>query len=287
MQRIIIHRLLLLTLCLITAANYTKGQDSILVVSDSSLAIVDTTETTISNFIDTTKGLQLHMVAIEGGSFMMGSDLEVEEQPIHEVILDDYYIGMFEVTQHQWKTIMGHNPSRYKGDSLPVEQISWNTVQRFLTKLNTLTGKNYRLPTEAEWEYAARAGTSSLFHFGDCLSTDQANYNGNFPYKTCPTGVYRKKHLPVGSFAPNAWGLYDIHGNVWEWCNDIYADEYYKSSPKENPQGAEKGTYRVIRGGGWGYFADGCRSANRGFYGASISYDGIGLRLVCSKDCLE
>jgi len=288
-------------LCLIAFVFIPSGtsQDTATVIIRDSLVLSTTESDTLLadssamplpthiNFTDTTKGLNINMIAIEAGSFMMGSDLEEEEQPIHLVSLDEFYIGKFEVTQAQWVKIMGYNPSKNKGDSLPVEQISWNSVQKFITKLNQLTGKTYRLPTEAEWEYAARAGTETLFHMGNCLSPSDANYNGNFPYKKCEKGIYRRKQLPVGSFEPNAWGLYDIHGNVWEWCNDIYSDNYYKISPEQNPKGAEKGVYRVIRGGGWGYFADGCRSANRGFYGGSISYDDIGFRLACSADCLK
>lgn len=281
--------LLLLTLLFILIGNSFSQEiaspDSINSINDSTFASSDSVElvNSFTDFIDTTSGLNIEMIAIKGDSFMMGSNFEVEEQPIHQVILDDYYIGRFEFTQRQWKIVMGHNPSRYKGDSLPVEQISWNTVQRFLVKLNELTGKDYRLPTEAEWEYATKAGTNTPFNVGECLSSDEANYNGNFPYLKCDKGVYRKKTLPIGTFAPNAWGLYDTHGNVWEWCHDIYSDDYYKISPGKNPQGAAKGTYRSIRGGGWGYFADGCRTANRGFYGGSISYDGIGFRLACTR----
>ncbi len=251
---------------------------------ESNSSNVDTiSESSFLNYIDTTVNINLEMIAIKGGAFNMGSNFREEEQPIHKVYLDDFYIGKFEVTQKQWLAIMSYNPSRYKGSNLPVEQVSWKKVAEFLVKLNNLTGKKYRLPTEAEWEYSTRAGTTSNFNTGDCLTSTHANYNANYPLKNCEKGEYRKKEIKVGSFMPNNWGLYDTHGNVWEWCNDWYSEDYYKESPENNPKGPTSGTYRVMRGGGWGYFAAGCRSANRGFYGATISYDDLGFRVVHSK----
>lgn len=233
------------------------------------------------NFTDTTLALNIEMVAIKGGSFNMGSNMAEKEQPIHTVSLRNYYIGKYEVTQRQWHIVMGYNPSKVVGDSLPVEQVSWKNVQLFLTRLNKLTGKNYSLPSEAQWEYAARAGTTTHFNTGNCLSTDDANYNGTSPLIGCEKGIYRRKEVPVGSFKPNNWGLYDVHGNVWEWCSDYYAEDYYKNSPAQDPKGPNSGSYKIIRGGGWGYFGAGCRSAYRGFYGPTLSFDDIGFRLVC------
>jgi len=160
----------------------------------------------------------------------------------------------------RWKAIMGKNPSNFKNcDDCPVESVSWNDIQEFLKKLNAQTGKNYRLPTEAEWEYACRAGSTTPFNTGNCLSTSQANYHGNYPYQTCEKGKYKAKTTPVESYQPNAWGLYDMHGNVWEWCQDRYDTNYYQSSPSNNSKGASAGSDRVLRGGSWGSYAQGCR----------------------------
>ena len=145
-----------------------------------------------------------------------------------------FYMQTTEVTQGQWKKVMGNNPSGFKdcGDDCPVEQVSWNDAQEFIKKLNQMEGTNkYRLPTEAEWEYAARAGTTTPFYTGNCLSTDQANYNGNYPLTGCPKGQFREKTMRVGSFEPNAWGLYDMYGNVWEWCQDWFDDYTWREPP--------------------------------------------------------
>ena len=139
--------------------------------------------------------------------------------------------------------------------------VSWNDAQAFIRWLSEKEGKDYRLPAEAQWEYACHAGTNTPFFFGKCLSTDQANYNGNYPLKGCPKGEYRKKTVAVGSLQPNAWGLYDMHGNVWEWCQDWYDD--YPSGDITDPAGPENGADRVLRGGGWHNYARRCRSAIR------------------------
>ena len=148
--------------------------------------------------------------------------------------------GVYTVTQEQWQAVMGNNPSHFKGEkNLPVEKVSWDDCQEFIKKLREKDKKPYRLPTEAEWEYACRAGTTTPFHFGETISTDQANYNGNFTYGNGKKGVYRKKTTPVGSFPANAWGLHDMHGNVWQWCQDWYGD--YPQKDVVDPQGPEKG----------------------------------------------
>jgi formylglycine-generating enzyme required for sulfatase activity len=203
------------------------------------------------------------MKYISSGTFQMGSnDGESDEKPTHSVTLSSFYMSQYEVTQKQWRDIMGTNPSYFKDcDNCPVEQVSWNEIQDFLQKLNTKTGKNYRLPTEAEWEYACRAGTTTTFNTGDNLTTAQANYDGNYPWKNYPKGEYRQKTTPVDSFSPNAWGLYDMHGNVWEWCSDWYGS--YSSGAVTNPKGPSTGTNRVLRGGSWDYYAVSCRSADR------------------------
>jgi formylglycine-generating enzyme required for sulfatase activity len=207
-----------------------------------------------------------------------------DDEVRHEVTLTQpYYMQTTQVTQGQWKSVMGDNPSRFKdgGPSCPVEHVSWEDTQAFLSKLNQQesTGK-YRLPTEAEWEYACRAGTDGPFYFGRCLSTDQANYNGNHPLGDCPKGEFREKTTPVGNFECNKYGLYDMHGNVREWCQDWFGD--YPTSAVTDPTGPENGANRVLRGGGWIYVARGCRSAYRSRGRPGLRDRFTGFRLVFS-----
>ena len=204
------------------------------------------------------------MVYVSGGTFTMGatseqgSDAYSDEKPAHSVTLSGYYIGKYEVTQELWKAVMGSNPSRFKGDNLPVERVSWNDVQEFLRKLNAMTGKRYRLPTEAEWEFAARGGNSSrgYKYSGSNSIGNVAWYDGNSGSRT---------HA-AGTKSPNELGIYDMSGNVREWCQDWYSSSYYVSSPRNNPRGPNSGSYRVFRGGGW--------VSNAGFCRVSYRYDG-------------
>ena len=227
-----------------------------------------------------------NMVYIPGGTFWMGcspgdTECDVDESPRHKVTLSPYYIGKYEVTQAEWWAVMGNNPSRFGGcDNCPVEQVSWNDVQVFIKKLNQLTGQRYRLPTEAEWEYAARGGTTTKFHTGNCLSTSQANYDGNYPAEGCSKGQYRQKTLPAGSFSPNGYGLYDMSGNVWEWCSDWYGVDYYSSSPTTEPQGPGSGLRRVVRGGSWLSYALVCRVSDRFGFTPDFRIFDFGLRLA-------
>ena len=207
-------------------------------------------------------------ILIQPGTFVMGSPLSEpdrgNDEDQHRVIISKpFYIQTTEVTQGQWAAVMGNNPSYFIdcGMDCPVEEISWNQVQVFIQKLNTQTGKNYRLPTEAEWEYACRAGTTNSFYFGRCLTTDQANYDGDYPISGCTIGKDREKTLPVASFEPNALGLYDMHGNVREWCQDWYGD--YPSETVADPVGPVAADTRVLRGGSWNNLAKYCRSADR------------------------
>ena len=219
--------------------------------------------------------LKFQWKAISSGTFMMGSpNGGSDEQPLHQVTISKgFQMGKFEVTQAQWEAVMGNNPSHFSGDNNPVEQVSWNECQSFISKLNKLdTDYTYRLPTEAEWEYCCRAGSDTEYCFGD-------DDSGLGDYAWCNSNSNSKTH-PVGQKQPNDWGLYDMHGNVWEWCQDWYDSNYYDNSPGTDPQGPNSGSYRVIRGGSWSYDADYCRSAIRyGSYpdGSSLS---IGLRLV-------
>ena len=253
--------------------------------------------------VDLGSGVSMKLVYIPAGEFMMGSgesaeqvarkgDGKVEwfkgEHPQHRVRLSkDFYMGVHEVTQAQYRAVMGKNPSGFSGDNLPVEMVSWNDAEEFCRKLSSKEGKTYRLPTEAEWEYSCRAGTATPFNTGATISTDQANYNGNYTYGSDRKGVYREKTTPVGSFRPNAWGLYDMHGNVWEWCSDWYIDSYTNAETTD-PQGPSSGTARVFRGGVWGYGPRICRSASRNstfncrYYG-----DWGGFRVVLSVSSMD
>lgn len=217
--------------------------------------------------------IKLVMMAIPGGSFQMGSEDYDNEKPIHRVNLSPFYIGKYQVTQAQWHAVMKNNPSHHKGDILPVEHVSWEDASRFCQKLTEKTGREYRLPTEAEWEYACRASSTAKYCFGD---------NNKLLQKYC---WYRKnaedKTHPVGEKLPNDWGLHDMHGNVWEWCQDWYDEDYYGESPEENPQGPLSGTHRVLRGGSFNHDKDQCGSANRGSYTPNTTYRYLGFRVVC------
>jgi formylglycine-generating enzyme required for sulfatase activity len=214
-----------------------------------------------------TNQVGIEFILLPAGRFMMGStNSRADEKPVHQVTISQpFYIGIYEVTQPQWQSVMGNNPSYFKAcANCPVEQVSWDDAQNFINKLNENNdGFRYCLPTEAEWEYACRAGTTTEFSFGNSLSSDQANFHGNYPYGGAAKGVYRQKTTAVGSFAPNAFGLYDMHGNVWEWCQDWYHPTY-DGAPGDGSawlSGGEK--YRVLRGGSWSGAAAFLRSANR------------------------
>ena len=199
------------------------------------------------------------MVYIPGGTFDMGcgswtSDCKGGEKPVHTVTVSSFYMGVTEVTQAQWEAVMGTNPSNFKGDDLPVENVSWNDIQDFLKRLNSQTGENYRLPTEAEWEYAARSGGKKEKYAGTNSNLDDYAWYGN--------NSGSKTH-PVGQKKPNSLGLYDMSGNVWEWCSDWYDGNYYTTSPDKDPKGAYSGSGRVLRGGSWSGHVSICRSSNR------------------------
>jgi formylglycine-generating enzyme required for sulfatase activity len=241
-------------------------------------------------------------VQIPGGTFTMGSPdteryREQDELP-HQVRVNSFYIGKYEVSQREYDAVMGGNPSRFKGAQLPVEQVSWfdavaycniRSQKEGLTPAYSVNGEKvtwnpladgYRLPTEAEWEYAARAGTMTPFSTGNDIATSQANYNGNYPYNQNAPGIYREKTTPVGSFAPNPWGLYDMHGNVNEWCWDWYGP--YHTEDHNNPLGPSTGSSRVNRGGSWSSYAKYLRSAIRNYNMPSYRYSNRGFRLVRS-----
>jgi len=222
-------------------------------------------------------GVKLEMVYIQGGTFQMGSPSSESgrsdnEGPVHAVELDGFWMGKFEVTQEQYQSIMGSNPSHFKDSKNPVEKVSWKDAKSFCDKLSQKTGQTFRLPTEAEWEYACRAGSSTAYCFGDSESQlgDYAWYNSN-------SG--RKTH-PVGGKRPNTWGLYDMHGNVWEWCGDWPGN--YSSGLKKNPTGPATGSRRVLRGGSWGNNPGGCRSAYRNGGTPGFAFNLLGFRAAAS-----
>jgi formylglycine-generating enzyme required for sulfatase activity len=226
-------------------------------------------------------GVKLEMVFIPAGEFIMGSpDSDSAafpwEKPQHRVrITKPFFMGKYLVTQEQWKSVMGNNPSQFKGLKNPVETVSWDDCQEFLVKLNGKFGtgrEEFQLPTEAQWEYACRAGSTTRYYFGnETLGlSEYAWYRGNSGWKT----------QPVGENKPNAWGLYDTHGNVWEWCSDWYDDRYNAGSPTDDPPGPSRGSDRVSRGGGWSDAALDCRSAFR--YGHQPDHRGgnLGFRVA-------
>ena len=224
-------------------------------------------------------GISIDMVKVEAGTFMMGATPEMEkpdsdEKPLHQVTLtNDYYMGKYEVTQALWQAVMGSNPSYFKGDNLPVEQVSWKDCQKFISKLNKMTGRKFRLPTEAEWEYAARGGkkSRSYQYSGSSNISDVAWYDGN-------SG---SKPHPVGTKQANELGIYDMSGNVYEWCSDWYGS--YSSSSQTNPTGADSGSCRVFRGGCWINFARRCRLSYRDHNTPDERFYDLGLRLSLSE----
>jgi len=223
----------------------------------------------------------IEMVFVKGGEFMMGDDNGYDwEKPAHEVFVSDFYIGKYLLTQKQWAQLMGSNPSYFKRDeNCPIESVSWDDAQEFLEKLNQKTGKTFRFPTEAEWEYAAGGGASVVRT--KWAGTSNGSELGDFAwYRENSDG---KTH-PVGTKKPNNLGVYDMSGNVWEWCNDWYGDKYYDECKSkgtvENPLGPKSGSYRVIRGGGWSGNAQSCRSAYRDSNTPDRRYNSLGFRLA-------
>jgi len=224
------------------------------------------------------------------GKFLMGSpesekDRNSDETQHQVTLTRGFWMLETQVTQLMWESVMGSNPSKFKGLNFPVENVSWNDSQEYIEKLNALlegtpgvpAGFKFSLPTEAQWEYACRAGTTTPFNFGSTLNGDKANCDGNNPYGTSTKGKYLQQTTAVGSYPANAWGLYDMHGNVREWCQDWY--ENYASGVVTDPMGASTGSIRVLRGGSWDSSAEHCRSAFRISSGPSSRGNRIGLRL--------
>ena len=277
------------------------------------LAIVGETADSEPTLIDRVTGMEL--VLVKGGCFKMGDtfgDGYDSEKPIHEVCVSDFYIGKYELTQRQWQKVTGINPSKFSscGEDCPVEQVTWDDIQKFISTLNSQSGKKYRLPTEAEWEYAARSGGKKEKWAGtskESLLGDYAWYSGNSGSKT----------HPVGQKKPNSLGIYDMTGNVWEWCSDWYSEEYYGKSLRDNPNGPTSYSRRhkrggnkssntsvvrasargrnvpgrhdslvprrVERGGSWSSNATGARVSARGRDVPGVRYEGLGFRLVAPR----
>jgi formylglycine-generating enzyme required for sulfatase activity/predicted Ser/Thr protein kinase len=235
--------------------------------------------------------LKIEMVRVPDGTFLMGSLPTEEEQnkdenPQHLVNVPAFFMAKYPVTQAQWEMVMDTNPSHFKGESLPVENVSWHDAQDFCHKLSEVTGKPYRLPTEAEWEYACRAGTTTPFYFGDVITADIANFNGQLSYSGSPKTRYRQQTTEVNTFPPNAFGLFDMHGNVWEWCQDE-AHENYKGAPADGSAWVTVNTShgnrsRVLRGGAWNSHPSNCRSAFRNGYFPDSRFDRCGFRIAFS-----
>ena len=224
------------------------------------------------------KNLINNMVYVSGGTFIMGatseqgSDAFDDEKPTHSVTLSSYYICKYEVTQALWRAVMGSNSSKFKGDNLPVENVSWNDCQTFIKRLNSYTGRNFRLPTEAEWEFAARGGNYSRHY-----KYSGSNYIGDVAWYTDNSG---SRTHPVGTKQANELGLYDMSGNVWEWCSDWYGS--YSSYSQTDPTGPNSGSYRMGHGGGWPDGTRICRTSNRSYDTPDGSSNSLGLRLVLS-----
>ncbi|MBD1858958.1 formylglycine-generating enzyme family protein [Leptolyngbya sp. FACHB-1624] len=241
------------------------------------------------------KGVFLDMVSIPGGTFWMGAaegELEAKdsEKPQHQVTIEPFFMGKYAVTQAQWSAIaqlpkinwdLNPDPSNFKGNNRPVEQISWDDAIEFCDRLTRKTGERYRLPSEAEWEYACRAGTTTPFHFGETITPELVNYSGDYTYANAAKGKYRKTTIEVGSFPPNAFGLYEMYGNVWEWCADPWHDSYV-NAPVDGRVWEMGSDYRVLRGGSWNRYPWYCRSATRYDYDAGFRGSYIGFRVVCS-----
>lgn len=259
---------------------------------------------------DLGNGIALEMLKIPGGTFQMGSPTEEpqrrdDEGPRHPVTVPDFFLGKYLITQAQWRAIcalppvdpevvLNPSPSHFtkdfregdttiSADQRPVERVSWHEATEACDRLACATGRPYGLPSEAQWEYACRAGTETPFHFGETLISDVANYNASVTYGRGPKGQYRQETTPVGHFPPNGWGLHDMHGNIWEWCADFWHDNYegaptdgsaWIASPARNT--------RLLRGGSWGYLPRNCRCAVRSSNTPDLRISNLGFRVCCA-----
>ena len=290
----------------LTSVTHQQFQFPVITVNYQGKEINRVTNTAAYFTEDLGNGISLDMVYIPGGTFMMGTeDVEIEklgqkynwnwferEKPIHKVTVKPFYIGKFQVTQAQWQEVadwekidkeLKLNPSHFQGHNLPIEQIDWYDAVEFCQRLSQKTGREYRLPSEAQWEYACRAGTTAPFHFGETITGKLANYRASEIFAQELKGEYRRKTTSVGTFTPNNFGLYDMHGNVWEWCADSW-HENYQGTPNDDGVWEVNGNsnFHVVRGGSWDLNPDYCRSAFR-YIGIrrDVINDNIGFRVVC------
>ena len=231
------------------------------------------------------KAASLDMLVIPAGMFQMGSPPHhgnPDEGPQHFVTIKSFMMGKFLVTQRQWKAVMGKLPScRFKGEDLPVERVSWEDTQKFCQQLSKRTGRNYHLPSETQWEYACRAGTNTPFSFGETLTTQVANFNGEHTFRDEPRGIYFHSTNEGGKFPPNAFGIYDMHGNLWEWCEDNWLEDYSSSPRDGSAYQNHESSYRVARGGSWHEPPNLCRSAARLYVLQSDADEFMGFRVAC------
>ena len=245
-------------------------------------------------------GVGLEMLLIPAGSFVMGSlESELErteaEGPQHAVTVPTFFLGKYAITQAQWRAVaalppvdreLEADPSYFKGENRPVENVSWWNAVEFCARVAHKTGREYRLPSEAEWEYACRAGTTTPFHFGETITPELANYDGNYTYGDGPAGAYPEETMPVGSFGvANEFGLFDMHGNVWEWCADPCHDSY-EGAPGDGSAWInnenDNHSQRLLRGGSWFASPEDCRSAFRVWVNVDVRVFNTGFRVACS-----
>jgi len=248
--------------------------------------VITWTRHTTEQFIeDLGNGITLELIAIPAGAYYMGSrqsEGNPDERPQHFVTIKLFMMGKFLITQEQWKTIMGRSSRcRFKGNNLPIEQVSWKDSRNFCKRLSERTKRNYHLPSESQWEYACRAGTSTPFSFGETLTSDLANYNGEHVYKDEPRGIYFHSTSEGGKYPPNAFGLYDMHGNLMEWCADNWIDDYHMSPRDDSAYRMFDNQYHVARGGSWHDTPHVCRSAARIRFEQNAAEDYIGFRVAC------
>ncbi len=233
--------------------------------------------------------VSLEMIKVKAGTFMMGSPVKRNsDEKLHKVTLtQDYWLGKFPVTQAQFQAIMKYNPSYFDGSKRPVEKVDWDCARDFCVRLNRKfedklpEGYQFDLPTEAQWEYACRAGTTTAYFWGNRCNGTEPNCDGNYPCGTTAKGPYLERTTDVGTYKPNDWGFYDMHGNVWEWCRDWYNDDYGEDAI--DPVGPSSGSNRVSRGGGWINSARYCRSADRGSSSPDDRDNYLGFRLALVK----
>ena len=242
-------------------------------------------------------GVKLTLMLILAGEFLMGApedepESRDDERLQHLVKVPQFLMGRYPITQAQWRVVSGYpqierelnpDPSYFKGDNRPVERVSWDDAQEFCERLSAQTGKEYRLPSEAQWEYGCRAGTTTPFHYGQMITTEIANYDGDRIYNNGPKGEYREQTTEVGLFPTNEWGLHDMHGNVWEWCEDDWHNDY-EGAPSDGSAWVKidrKSAGKLLHGGSWYLHPVLCRSAFRNYLSRVNRYDYIGFRVCC------